>query len=252
MRQVLLLCLAIAMAVALFGCSSSTPPVLSALAPTPTQVLTELEAIDAEMRTNFGTVHPNCATDAPRPLQPGERVNCTQYLWTKPITRTEWSELFPRAHFFLIGARRIENLETNRNGYYQDNSVIAQQNGQRYNATNFEQLFNVNGVATSDRNLELVAKVFTLMNLANYLEKDIIFSEWENSDWPARFGQHYNYAVTGWTKLEGNKFQCFFLFRDGVLVQARGVVREQNTGDYINVPVGVLRWPNVDYLRRTP
>jgi len=256
-----MLCFVAAIALSLMGCSGPMPTAtptlpLPTLAPTltqtPTRVLTELEAIDAEMRADFGTVHPNCGTDAPRPLQPGESVNCTQYLWTKPITRTEWSKLFPKSHFFLVGARRIQNYETNRNGYYQDSFVFAQQDGQRYNTDAFEQFLKANNVVTADANRELVAKAFVLMHLANYLEEDIGFSDWGKADWPARFGQRYNYALKGWTKIEGNKFQWLFLFRDGVLMQARGFVMEQSIGDYINVSPGTIRWPTDDYLRRAP
>jgi hypothetical protein len=240
---------------ALSGCkdiqlASRTPtPIASTHIPTtvpiPTSILTELEAIDVEMRTQFGNVHPDCSSCIPVP----DGANCSQYLWTKPIIRTEWIELFPSAHFYLLGFHQVENRETNSYGYRRDYGVIAQQDSQRYTAQSFGHLLEANSITTiSDEKRELVAKAFALMTIPDYLEGEIVFTKWEEGIWPSSIRLNYNYTLTAWTKIQGLKIQWRFIFYEGLLIGADGYVQEQSIGDYIDVPFEELPGPSRDSL----
>jgi hypothetical protein len=155
------------------------------------------------------------------------------------ITRPEWEELFPQAKFFVVEYALIAH-ETGRVHHL----LIAKQNGQSYDAASFDQLLNVNGVAITAANRELVAKSLVLMKLTDYLGADIIFSDWGPTDQPASFDMRYNYTLTAWTKVQGLKFEWVFFFYEGVLITARGGIHEQHIGDYIDVPFDSLPLPS--------
>jgi len=225
--------LALVVTIVLSGCSSVKPSsatltqalsdnptpttnYLLTAEPTATRILTELEAIDVEMRTAFGNVDPRCSTCEPLP----GGTNCAQYLWTKPITKTEWGDLFPNAHFYLIEFRHIVNGKTNANGYEDDYDIIVQQDSQRYKLDTFDQLLKTNNLVVTDENRETIARSFTLIALANYLEGGIVFNNLEEGDWPAPLDFRYNYRLTGQTKIEGIGFQWFFWFGEGRLLSA--------------------------------
>jgi hypothetical protein len=214
--------------------TTALPPV----EPTPTsaQTLTELEAIDVEMRGKYGSVHPDCSSCIPLPTG----ANCTKYLWTKPISRTEWLELFPDTNFYLIGLQRIENPEDNREGYRQDNFVIAQQDDKRYTVDSYDKLLAANGMAITDERREQIARSFALMTLANYLEKEIVFQSWEEGSWPAAFDLRYNYKLKLWTEIQGFTVDYLFWFEQDRLLMVRWDTTQTNSGDYIEEPVGVF------------
>lgn len=228
----------------------SMPTNTSAIIATPARTLTELETIDAEMRAYFGSVHPNCSSSIPVP----EGANCSQYLWTKPITKTEWAELFPNAHFYLLGFHEIVNLETSQSGYRRNYRVIVQQGGQRYTDQSFSGLLEANGITfIGNEQQELVARAFALMTVPNYLEDEIVFTNWEKGSWSSVIRLDYNYALTAWTKIQGLKVQWRFIFYEGHLIGASSFVQERGRGDYIDVPFGELPEPSPDsttYWRR--
>ena len=112
------------------------------LTPMPEQILAELEIIDAEMRAVYNNVDQKCSTTEP----PEIGANCTQYLWTKSLTRPEWLELFPKTHFFLIGAREMAIGELSPNSYYQKNFLVIQQDGQRFMSKTYDQLLVANKI----------------------------------------------------------------------------------------------------------
>jgi len=255
MRQLIFVVSVFLTGMALSGCkgvqlASRTPdPIVSTHTPmvvsTPTNILTELEAIDAEMRTKFGYVHPDCSSCIPVP----DGANCSLYLWTKPITKIEWTDLFPSTRFYLLGFHQIENGETNSYGYRRNYGVIAQQDSQRYTAQSFGHLLEANSITTiNDENRELVAKAFALMTIPDYLEEEIVFTKWEEGSWPSSIRLNYNYALTAWTKIQGLKIQWRFIFYEGLLIGADGYVQEQSIGDYIDVPFEELPGPSRDSL----
>jgi hypothetical protein len=198
----------------------------------------DLEAIDAEMQHKYRSIHPNCTGYMPQP--PG--ANCTRYLWTKPITRTEWLELFPNTRFYLIGLDRIERVENNKYGYERRYLVIAQQDGRRYRLETFDELLIDNGITITDENRELAAGSLALMTLANYLEEEVVLSDWREVDVPqTRAGLCYNYAFTAWTKIQGRIIEYLFLFDQGFLREVTWYPAENNVGEYIDEPpLGVL------------
>jgi hypothetical protein len=204
----------------------------TALPPTPTRTLTQLEVIDSEMREKFGDIHPDCSSCIPLP----HGANCTQYLWSKPITRTQWLELFPDTNFYLVGLRQIENAESNMYGYRQTNSVIAQQNEMRYTIENFDQLLAINNIVVTDTNREQVTQAFALMSLANFLDEDIAFLSWEEGSWPSSIRLDFDHKLGVWTRIQGFSVEYLFGFYEGRLLMARWFTAEGHSGDYIEVP----------------
>ena len=183
------------------------------------------------MRAQFGKVDPQCSS-----CEPGA-VNCSKYLWTKYITRTEWNELFPNTHFYLIASRVMESPENNVYGYHQSYFIIAQQDGHRYKIERFDQLLDANNIVISDANRELVARSFALMALANYLEREVVLSNWKQVNWPSgRSGMQYNYGLAAWTKIQGRQIEVAFAFYEGRLGIAGWFFSENNTGDYVDEP----------------
>jgi hypothetical protein len=255
MRQLIFVASVLLASLALSGCRDvqlaprvPTPIVsthIPGALPTPTGILSELETIDAEMRAQFGNVHPDCSTGIPVP----DGANCSQYLWTKPITRAEWTDLFPGARFYLLGFNQMENWETNRLGRRRDYSVIARQGGQRYTAQSFGSLLEANGLAAiGDGKRESVARAFALMTIPDYLEGEILFTKWEQGNWPSSIRLNYNFALTAWTELQGLTIRWQFIFYDGLFVGADGYVLEWGSGDYIDVPMEELPGPPRDGL----
>lgn len=85
---------------------------------------------------------------------------------------------------------------------FQQNLLIAEQTGQQYNADSFQHLLGANSVVITDTNRELVAKAFVLMTLADYIENQIVFSNWGSSDRPSILRLHYNYALSAWKRFK--------------------------------------------------
>jgi len=125
----------------------------------------------------------------------------------------------------------------------QRTDLLALHQGQWYDAETFDRLLKVNDITITDENRELVAKAFALMTIPDYLGEDVVFTEWEEGAWPARFGRHFNYSVTVWTKIQGLRTQWFFTFEDDYLRFARRMQSEYHVGDYIDVPFETLTPP---------
>jgi len=210
------------------------------------EVVTTWEAIDAEMRAKYSEVHSSCSSCVPGP----SGSNCTKYLWTKYVTRSEWTELFPDTHFFLVATHRIENAETNMYGYDRSYFIIAQQDGERYEIRTFDNLLHDNGVVITDENRELVARSAALMTLANFLEEEIILFDLSAIDEGGRGSfERYNYALIVWTKINGLKVRYRYSFeQEGLKTLAYWPV-DYETGDYTDMPVAILPHPDLRELR---
>ena len=134
----------------------------------------------------------------------------------------------------------------------QRNWLIAKQNEQQFIAETFDQLLTTNGIAIADTNRERVIKAFVLMTLADYLEQDIIFSDWTQGDWPASLGRRFTYSITVWTKIQGLRMKWFFAFENNRLWLASPLLEiNYHIGDYIDVPFEILPLPrSTEYLFR--
>ncbi len=104
----------------------------------------------------------------------------------KRITRSEWDELLPQTQFFVV-----EYALIGQEGGQVRHVLVAEQNGQHYDATTFDQLLDANGIVITDTNRELVAKAFALTTLSDYLEQDITFSNLTQGDWDAGFKRRF-------------------------------------------------------------
>ena len=169
------------------------------------------------------------------------------YGTVRQVSRPEWETLFPGTKFYLVPSHLV-TLGTSQ----MRNELVAFHQGQWYGVDSFQQLLNAYGIKVTDENRELVAKAFVPMTLANYLEEEIVFSDWGQADRPARFDLRYNYTLTVWTKIQGLKIQWFFLFQDDFLLTARGGIIERSVGNYTNVPFETLPLPSgsLEYWRR--
>lgn len=180
---------------------------------------------------------------------------CATILLTEPwcsvtksaeqITFPEWEVLFPRTEFYLL-RRHVYG----QGGGHQSNLLITELEGKRYTPKTFDRLLKANGVTEiTDENRELVAKAFALMTIPDYLEEEVLFTEWGETDWPTGAGESYNWHLFGWTKIQGLKIRWLFIFEDGQLWATDGGIPEQNTGDYIDVPFERLPIPSRDDFR---
>ena len=158
------------------------------------------------------------------------------------ITRPEWEELFPHTEFYVV-KRDVYGGEF---GQQQRNLLIVEQDGQRYTAETFDKLLAANDITITDANLERVAKAFALMTLPDYLEEDIVFTEWAEGDRPGRFGKRYNYSATVWAKIQGLRTQWFFRVEDGYLRDVLRLQSEYHVGDYIDIPFEELSPPRAE------
>ena len=152
----------------------------------------------------------------------------------------EWEELFPQAGFFLV---RVDVYGGESRRYR--NWLIVEQDGQRHTAETFDRLLAANGVTEiTDENRELVAKAFALMTIGDYLEGGVVFTDWIEGDWPAMTGS-FNYALVGWTEIQGLGVSWGFVFHDGSLKEAEGpFITESHAGEYIDVSFDILPLPS--------
>ena len=205
---------------------------------------TEEEALFQEIvrRGNQGTTN---GSDCGKILE--TEPWCSVVLTVTQVTRPEWTDLFPATKFFLV-KRNLIGQETG----VQRNWLIAKQNEQQFIAETFDQLLTTNGIAIADANREKVIKAFVLMTLADYLEQDIIFSDWTQGDWPASLGRRFTYSITVWTKIQGLRMKWFFAFENNRLWLASPLLEiNYHIGDYIDVPFEILPLPrSTEYLFR--
>lgn len=155
--------------------NDSLPP-----SPTAPQNLTEIEEIEYEMETEFGHIHPACTSDTGDPLPPD--ANCRHYLAATVQTTTQWIELFPQTHFYLIKFDLATNCSTSITCGIDDYQLIAQQDNNRFRVKEFNQLLKANGILISDENRQLVAESAILMWLAEFVQEEISFAGWQAED----------------------------------------------------------------------
>ena len=209
---------------------ATVEPGVPAATPEPTPTLTKEEELVVEMQHHSSQSAPS--------------VNeCAEILKTEPwcsvpesaerITRPEWEEMFPQTEFFLVKGY----LYGKESGGGPRNLLIVEQDGQRYTAKTFDRLLKANGViAITDENREPVAKAFALMTIPDYLEEEIVFTEWRDvtsqSTRPA-----YDHCLLAWTKLGGLEVGWCFVFRNERLEIVSGPgLQQSRVGDYIDVP----------------
>jgi len=223
--------------------STAEPSVpIATFTPEPTPALTEAQLLAREL------------------IQPGGQVvyskgGCDAVLETEPwcvvidsatrITRPEWEELFPQTDFFLVKAQYWPQLG---HGGQQGNWLIVERDGQRYTVETFDKLLEANGITTiPDEKRELVTKAFVLMTLGDYLEEEVVFSDWGPvDDGPRAVAElQFNYAITVWTKIQGLEIRWWFLFMEEDLRAARGWISEYGVGDYIDIPQEELPYPSL-------
>jgi len=82
------------------------------------------------------------------------------------------------------------------------------------------------------------------MTLADYLDGEIVFTDWMEGNWPAMTGD-FNYALVGWTEIQGLKVSWGFMFQNNRLTEVEGpFVSERHTGNYVDVSFDTLPWPS--------
>lgn len=169
---------------------------------------------------------------------------CSIVKSAKRIERPEWTELFPSTEFYLV-AYDLLGGETQQT----HNVLVIAQNGRRYSAETFTDLLDANHIAITGQNRELVCKAFALTNLADYLDQEIIFIDWQAGKWEGAFP--YDHYLKAWTKIQGIEFWWWFTFENGRLKYATrdGVsVTDYHIGNYMDVPFQTLPLPSlVDY-----
>ncbi|MCP4539112.1 MAG: hypothetical protein GY832_18405 [Chloroflexi bacterium] len=162
-------------------------------------------------------------------------LSCSVIKSAAPITRTEWEELLPQTEFFLVKSYLVPGGEPGDGGGPRD-WLIIEYDDQHYTAETFDRLLKANGVtAITDENRELVAKAFALMTIPDYLEEEVVFTEWDVGEWDSGLLIYTNY-LKAWTKIQGLEIWWWFAFNDNRLRAAtRFRVVESNIGDYIDV-----------------
>ncbi len=216
-----------------------TPAPESPLIPTPTP--TEGEKAAAAVGQEYIAYRPTKA-ECNHAVEGGELESCVAPDSIQLVTRPEWEQLFPNTDFYVIGLVGRNQNELYDYGYYRE--LAAWQDDQRYSAETFDRLLAANSITITDENRELVAKAVALMMLPDYLEEEITFYDWAETDRYAILDWHYNYTLMAWTKIQGLKVQWWFMFEDGHLRLSDGGVRERQVGDYIDVPFTKLAPPS--------
>jgi hypothetical protein len=162
---------------------------------------------------------------------------CSIVKSAKHIERPEWTELFPSTEFYLVAYDLL-------GGEFQQshNVLVVEQNGQRYRAETFDNLLDTNQIILTDQNLELVSKALALMTLEDYLDQEVVFTDWQAGRWEGRFT--YDHYLKAWTKLQGIEFWWWFTFEDGQLKYVtRDGISDYHIGDYIDVSEMTLPLP---------
>ncbi len=216
--------------------------------PTPTMTQKEQALVAEQQHANAQSA----SSFAQCPTIMATEFACNVINYSTRITRPEWKALFPRAEFFLI---KYDRASKGWRVPQQNSVLVIEQDGQRYydyDDRTFERLLTTNHVVITSTNRELVAKAFVLIALPDYLEEEIVFSDWKQGSWPSRIALPYNYMLIEWTKIQGLKIGWWFIFDEG-LYNARGAVMEFNIGNYIDVPFERLPLPSperLEYWRR--
>ncbi len=205
------------------------------LEPTPTLTREEEIVVEMQHHSSQSAASPDECSDILK-TEPW----CSVTESAKRITRLEWEELLAQTEFFLVKGY----LYGEGSGGGPRNLLIVEHDGQRYTAETFDRLLKANGVITiTDENRELVAKAFALMTIPDYLEEDVVFTEWEVGEWESGRYIYTNY-LKAWTKIQGLEIWWWFEFQDNQLKTVTKLgVGEYHIGDYIDVPFFDLPLP---------
>ncbi len=173
----------------------------------------EQKKINLEMRLTIGKPDPECGTSQSFLAQ-----NCHEYLSTNLVTREEWVTLFPKADFYLVQTKQIQNFETNMNGFVQDNFIVVMQGLREYKDKDFNDLLRDNKIIISTENLELVLRAFAWITAANYLNEDVSFSALQEVNYTTSQARHpYNYHLFAVAGLDNIDLHWFFVVKNNEL-----------------------------------
>ena len=122
------------------------------------------------------------------------------------LLRPEWDQLFTQTEFYLEKYDLYGGEIVQKSGL-----LIVEQDGQRYDPKTYDLLLDTNGIVVTDENRELVAKAWALMTIPNFLENEVVFTEWQAVEMPNAL-HNFNYSLNGWAKTKGLKAKwCFGL-----------------------------------------
>jgi len=164
---------------------------------------------------------------------------CSIVKSAKRIEQPEWTQLLPTTEFYLV-AYDLIGLEAQQS----HNLLFIEQDGQRYSVETFDDLLDLNRITINDQNRELVSKTFALMTLADYLNQEIVFTDWQAGKWEGR--HTFDHYLKAWTKVQGIEFWWWFTFGDGRLkyIVRDGVAdSDYHIGDYIDISFWSLPLP---------
>jgi hypothetical protein len=219
--------------------TTPTPGPSPTPSPTPTMAPWEVEVLERMQRLPYGAASDRECREV------FETYNsCYVYRYARHITRLEWETVFPRSTFYLV------KYDQYGGEFVEHHNWLAIKKASSYlSRDDFQLMLELEQVVITDENRETVARAFVLMSLPDYLDEEIVFSDWEEGSWPAGFGLYYNYAITAWTKIQGLKFQWYFLFDEEGLLSVDGFAPERNVGEYIDVPFEELPVPSRQRLK---
>jgi hypothetical protein len=135
------------------------------------------------------------------------------------VTREEWAALFPEAEFYLVETRIMENPESNKAGFVQNNFIIIRQGQREYKDENFDALLHDNHILISNENIEPILRAFAWITAANYLKKDVHFSAIEKVSFTREQARHpYNYQLSADVESsENTELHWYFVVQDNQL-----------------------------------
>jgi hypothetical protein len=164
---------------------------------------------------------------------------CSVVLAVNQVTRPEWTSLFPNTTFFLV-KRNVRDQEKG----FQRNWLIAKQGDERFTIETFGSLLDANNIVSTDAVREQIVKAFVLMSLPDYMDDEIRFSNWGQTNQRSIIPINYNYTITVWTKIQGLRFRWSFIFYEDKFIAAAANPPEYHVGEYIDIPFDVLPIPS--------
>ena len=158
-----------------------------------------------------------------------------EYGTPQKITRPEWKSLFPKTQFYI--APWIDHYKGEAK---KQNTLFALQGEQQYEVKTYDRLLEANSIVITDGNRELVAKVWALMTIPEFLSEDVKFTSWVLNQDP-RYADLDVYDLTGWAKLGGVELTWTIAFRhrEYKLVTLGPDITQTGVGNFIEIPDGV-------------
>jgi hypothetical protein len=216
--------------------TKQTPTPTLASFPSPTMTDAEKAAAEAG---RFFEAYRKTEDECYQAVSNGDLRACVAPDEIRIVSSPEWVQLFSDTVFYEINLVGYVDHDGQIDRSYR-RRLIAWQDNQPYSIETFEHLLEANTITTiTDETRELVAKSLALMTIPGYYEEEIVFTDWENGDWSSPIRLNFNYTLTAWTKLNGLKIRWYFIFDEGLLLIAEGVVEEYNVGDYIDASFDV-------------